>query len=126
MQTQEYQKQKQHFVEQVIGDHCWNPDCKGKVTLIPQPEIFKEQGMEHLRIAKCDVCGKGWSFWTFTQWVKNRKEGARHTLKDAKDDKRRAREDYEYAMAQAKNVYKVEKARIEGKVAEARMKLAEE
>lgn len=127
----EYEKEKQHFLG-MQTDHCWSGICTGKIKVLEKPEFYIEEdpdsvqkGQSCLRLAKCDKCGRGYSFWTFPQWVRNRREGAKETLRRSKGDTKRARENFRQAVAEAKEHYLAERTRINGIIVQARVRLAQ-
>jgi hypothetical protein len=118
-----YLAEKEHFISQF--DKCWDPECRGTLKILEQPEPFTDQGTEHLRVVKCTVCEKGYSFWSYKQWLKNKRASAHRILKDARENRKQAQEEAQKALEDVKTQYQAKLAEISRKTAEAKVTLLE-
>ena len=117
-----YEKETQHFLSTV--EKCWSPDCDGTLHLLEKPEEYESEGQKYLRMLTCSKCGKSYSFWTFQQWLRNKRYGARRTLHDAREQRADARMDYNRAVNQAKKELAESLERIKKEVDRARETLS--
>lgn len=91
-----YQEELQDFLS--TRDKCWHSDCDGKLVQLEKPEEYESEGQHFLRMMKCEKCESSYSFWTFKQWLRNKRSGARRTLHDAKEQRADVKSDYRRAV----------------------------
>lgn len=121
--VQIYEQEKQHFLSTV--ESCWDTDCGGTIHQNENPEKYVDDEKEELlRLATCEKCGKSWSFWTFRQWMKNKRIGARTSLHNVKGHRESARMEYNRAVNDAKKLLALRMRLIQDEVDTARETLS--